>query len=147
MKTKRNLKRFYDAQENNFEDALKEIRNGKKEGHWMWFVFPQLKGLGSGSATRHFAINNVEEAVDFLQDEHLGGNLREITSALLNLDTNDIHKVFGKLDAKKLRSSMTLFRVAGERCGQAELFQQVLNKYFGGEMDEKTMEILIEREL
>ena len=147
VKVKRCLKKFHEAHGRDFESALSEVRGGQKLGHWMWYIFPQVKGLGESPTSQFYSINSLEEAVAFLKDPLLGGNLREITKALLSLKTDDAESVFGWLDAKKLRSSMTLFRVAGESCGQAELFQQVLDKYFGGEMDERTMEILIEREL
>ena len=103
------LDRYKNAQAASYETALKEIRNGKKESHWMWYIFPQIIGLGETSTSIYYSIKSIEEAEEYLNDEVLGTNLREITNALLELESNDPVEVFGPIDALKLKSSMTLF--------------------------------------
>lgn len=133
------LKRFRDAQKADYEQALSEIRAGKKRSHWMWYIFPQIHGLGYSSISRYYAIKNLQEAKDYLKDPVLGGHLREISSALLSLQTDDPHRVFGSPDDLKLLSCMTLF----EQADQAEtVFSQVIDKFYGGRRDRKTLQIL-----
>lgn len=139
------LKRFIDAGKRDFDTALREIRAGRKRSHWIWYVFPQIAGLGMSSTSRYYAIQSLKEAEDYLADPYLGANLREISSALLALDTDDPYEVFGSPDDMKLCSSMTLFEVAADRAGRAEdrkLFAAVLEKYYGGRRDPRTIEIL-----
>lgn len=138
MSTVSDLKRFTDAQRTSFSTALSEIESGRKRSHWMWYIFPQIHGLGMTSTSQYYAIKNQQEAKDFLADPYLGGNLIRISNALLKLDTNNASKVFGFPDELKLRSSMTLFAHVSD----FDVFQKVLDKYFDGKPDERTLEIL-----
>lgn len=108
----------------------------------MWYIFPQIYGLGDSSMARRYAIMSLDEARAFLSDPYLGGNLHEISAALLALETNDPGEVFDWPDDLKLRSCMTLFALAA---GGDSVFQRVLDKYFGGAQDQKTLEILARR--
>lgn len=135
----RNLQRFKEAQEQDFALALEEIRRGCKRSHWMWYIFPQIRGLGFSSMSCYYGIWNLEEAEDFLKDPYLGEHLRTICQALLDLDTNDPHWIFGSPDDLKLLSSMTLFEAAE---GKGGVFTKVIEKYYGGRRDQKTLELL-----
>ena len=136
------LERFRDAHRRDFAQAYAEIQNGYKETHWMWYIFPQIQGLGRSSTAQYYAVSDIEEAVEFLSDPYLGDNLRAITKELLSKSTNDAEDIFGYIDAMKLKSSMTLFHVAGEMCDENRVFYDVLTKYFNGELDEKTLELI-----
>ena len=136
------LERFRDAHRRDFAQAYAEIQNGYKETHWMWYIFPQIQGLGRSSTAQYYAISDIEEAVEFLSDPYLGDNLRAISKVLLSKSTNDAVDIFGYIDAMKLKSSMTLFHVAGEMCDENRVFYDVLTKYFNGEFDEKTLELI-----
>jgi len=136
------LERFRDAHRRDFAQAYAEIQNGYKETHWMWYIFPQIQGLGRSSTAQYYAISDIEEAVEFLSDPYLGDNLRAISKELLSKSTNDAVDIFGYIDAMKLKSSMTLFHVAGEMCDENRVFYDVLTKYFNGEFDEKTLELI-----
>ena len=136
---KYNLERFKIAQERSYAYALAEIRNGRKVSHWMWYVFPQIAGLGRSSTAEYYSISCLDEAREYLADEVLGERLIEISSALLELNTNDAETVMGFPDCLKLRSSMTLFSVAS---GGKKVFNDVIAKYYGGEPDERTLEII-----
>lgn len=133
------LKRYIDAQERDYDTAYSEIKNGKKVGHWMWYIFPQLKGLGKSETSEFYGISGIEEAKAFLEDDFLGGNLVEISSLVLGLETNDLKDVFGAVDYMKLKSCMTLFAVADS---DYEVFFRVLEKFYDGEPCEKTLKIL-----
>lgn len=132
------LERFLSAQEHDYEIALSEIRNGRKQSHWMWYIFPQIQGLGYSSMAQFYAIKDREEAVTYLNHPVLGKRLVEISEVLLNLRENDARKVMGYPDDLKLKSSMTLFYVVSGRT----VFKQVLDKYYFGELDEKTVSLL-----
>lgn len=136
---KADLSRFTAAHESHYVQALREIENGRKTSHWMWYIFPQIAGLGSSSTAAYYAIRDLEEAKAFLADAYLGGNLREICRALLKLEENNPSRIFGWPDDLKLRSSMTLFSCAGD--GES-LFDDVLDKFYGGEKDELTLNLL-----
>lgn len=136
------LERFRDAHRRDFAQAYAEIQNGYKETHWMWYIFPQIQGLGRSSTAQYYAISDIEEAVEFLSDPYLGDNLRAISKELLGKSTNDAVDIFGYIDAMKLKSSMTLFHVAGEMCDENRVFYDVLTKYFNGEFDEKTLGLI-----
>ncbi len=136
------LDRFIDAQAQHYETALAEIQNGKKESHWMWFVFPQIKGLGYSDISKYFEIQSRGEAEAYLAHPVLGKRLEEISEALLDLGTNDPVVVLGGIDALKLHSSMTLFWAVSQRA----VFGDVLLKYFGGYLDFRTMQILRDME-
>jgi uncharacterized protein (DUF1810 family) len=133
------LTRFTEAQEYIYDQALSEIKEGKKQSHWMWFIFPQIAGLGYSETTRFYAIINKSEAKEFLEHPILGTRLREITNELLNLDQNDAKAIFGKPDDKKLQSCMTLFSQVSD---QNDPFHKVLDKFFNGQADQRTLEIL-----
>lgn len=133
------LTRFLDAQNQVYLKALGEIQQGQKQSHWMWFIFPQLKGLGTSDAANYYGIRSLAEAKAYLQHPVLGKHLRQITTALLALEGKNAFEVFGSPDDMKLRSCMTLFSLALDT---EDIFQHVLDKYFGGERDNKTISIL-----
>jgi uncharacterized protein (DUF1810 family) len=137
------LERFVQAQEEGgaHARALTELREGQKRSHWMWFVFPQLAGLGRSPMARRYAIASVDEAVAYLAHPVLGPRLRQCAEILLELDTSDAETVFGALDAMKLRSSMTLFARAA---GEGSVFEEVLERSFAGAEDERTLDLLAE---
>ena len=135
------LQRFTEAQKKDFDTALSEIRSGHKRSHWMWYIFPQIQGLGFSSTSVYYAIQNMAEAEDFLNDPYLGANLRTISEALLELDTDDPYQIFGSPDHLKLLSCMTLFEAAD---GEGGVFTQVIEKYYDGRRDDKTLYILEE---
>lgn len=135
------LARFRTAQDPIFETVLTELRGGRKRTHWMWFVFPQLRDLGRSPTAQFYGISSIEEARAYLSDRVLGERLRLSTAAALESGTNSAHALFGSPDDLKFRSSMTLFlAAAGEEAGS--LFQHALNRYFAGESDERTLELL-----
>lgn len=133
------LSRFTRAHRRSFPAALEEIRSGKKRGHWMWYIFPQIQGLGHSSTAALYAIDDLEEAEAFLKDPYLGGNLIQISRALLELETDDPSEIFDDPDDLKLRSCMTLFSVLP---GADAVFEDVLLKFFDGYPDEHTLRIL-----
>ncbi|MCL2709500.1 MAG: DUF1810 domain-containing protein [Planctomycetaceae bacterium] len=134
------LQRFIKAQEQDYAIALAEIQSGRKRGHWMWYIFPQLAGLGSSPTSKFYAIADMNEANAYLLHEQLGQRLIEITTALLGLSTNDANEVFGSPDNMKLRSSMTLFSLIPNA---PPVFQAVLDKFFSGNHDDRTKKLLI----
>lgn len=133
------LDRFLTAQKDYYKTALQEIQSGQKRSCWMWFIFPQIAGLGYSETARYYAIKDMDEAKEFMEDDTLGSNLIEISQELLKVDSDEAEEVMGWPDDLKLRSSMTLFALAKPEC---EVFQKVLDKFFEGEMDQKTIEIL-----
>ena len=133
------LERFYKAQEYDYETALSEIRNGRKESHWMWYIFPQIAGLGRSTTAEYYAIKSKEEAKGYIEDPVLGKRLIEISQALLQVISDDAEMVMGWPDNLKLRSCMTLF---AEVAPEQPVFRNVLEKFYDGEMDEKTLDIL-----
>lgn len=137
--TENSLQRFLDAQESDYSIALSEIISGKKQSHWMWYIFPQIQGLGFSEISKFYAIKNIHEAREFLNHPILGSRLIHICNELLILGTNDAHKIFGYPDDLKLHSSMTLF----SSLPNTDLFfQKVLDKFFKGEKDPKTLGLL-----
>ncbi|HEX3616766.1 MAG TPA: DUF1810 domain-containing protein [Solirubrobacteraceae bacterium] len=136
-----NLQRFVDAQDDGgvYAQALAELRAGRKRGHWIWFVFPQIDGLGSSATARLYAIGSVGEAAAYLAHPLLGPRLIDACEALLALPTRDAAAVLGGLDAIKLRSSMTLFAHVD---GTAPVFAEVLERFYGGERDAATERLL-----
>lgn len=132
------LQKFLDAQQRDYSSALSEIINGKKRSHWMWYIFPQIQGLGHSQTAKFYAINDLNEAKDFLHHQVLGKRLIEICNVLYNLKSDDAHSIFGSPDDVKLRSSMTLFSLVP---GADPIFQKVLDKFFDGNKDEKTLAI------
>ena len=136
----KSLERFVDAQAfaSVYERALAEVKNGQKIGHWIWYIFPQMKGLGMSDNSHYYGIDGLEEARAYLQHPILGKRMREITTAFFELQGKSAEDVFGYLDAMKVRSCMTLFNEVAED----ELFMQVLEKYYQGEKDKATMRLL-----
>jgi len=133
------LNRFIDAQRVVYSDVLEELRSGRKRTHWMWFVFPQLAGLGRSETARFYAISGAAEAVAYLHDPLLGARLLECTRTVLEHSGKSVTAMFGSPDDMKLRSCMTLFAsVAPEQV----CFQQLLDRFFNGEPDEKTVALL-----
>lgn len=132
------LQRFIVAQEESYHRALCEVKASRKCSHWMWYIFPQLKGLGRSSTSSFYGIAGLKEAQDFLSHPILGNRLREISEALLKLDSNNAHDIFGSPDNLKLRSCMTLFDVIEPN----SVFQEVLDKFFSGRKDNRTLSIL-----
>jgi uncharacterized protein (DUF1810 family) len=133
------LQRFLDAQATDYAQALAEIKNGRKRSHWMWYIFPQIQGLGFSSTSKHYAIQDLAEATAYLQHPVLGKRLVEISTALLGLAGSDANRVFGSPDDLKLKSSMTLFAAVP---GADAVFEKVLAKFFGGVRDGKTLQLL-----
>ncbi|RBY88114.1 DUF1810 domain-containing protein [Blastococcus sp. TBT05-19] len=128
------LQRFVDAQRDTYDQALSELRGGEKRTHWMWFVFPQIAGLGRSGMAQRFAIADLDEARAYLAHPVLGRRLVECARALTALDVDDPVAVMGSIDAVKLRSSMTLFA----RASDEPVFREVLDHYFGGDEDDAT---------
>lgn len=134
-----NLDKFLDAQEKDYEIALAEIRSGRKQSHWMWYIFPQIAGLGFSDMAKRFAIGNLSEAKAYLEHPLLGKRLMEISKALLNIKSHKATQIMGSPDDVKLRSSMTLFSCVP---GADPVFQSVLNKFFNGSRDDQTEQLL-----
>jgi uncharacterized protein (DUF1810 family) len=134
------LHRFLEAQEGVYARALRELRSGRKRGHWMWFIFPQIEGLGRSATTRYYAVKSAAEARAYLRHPVLGPRLRDCARALLALDTHAARDVLGYPDNLKLRSSMTLFAHAAGESGT--VFHRVLDQYFDGEPDRRTLDLL-----
>ena len=133
------LKRFEDAQEKMYQIALKEIVNGKKVSHWMWYIFPQLRGLGYSHMAYTYGIKGIEEAKAYLEHPVLSARLIEITEALLVHKRKPIEDILGDIDAMKLRSSMTLFALISE---DGSVFHQVVNHFFDNKLDEYTYSLV-----
>lgn len=135
------LQRFVAAQDSagTYDSALRELRAGRKQGHWMWFVLPQVAGLGRSETARRYALSGLPEARAYLEHPVLGARLRECAGVLAGLGATDATAVLGAVDAQKLRSSMTLFAHAAP---QEPVFQDVLDRYFDGEQDPATLERL-----
>jgi uncharacterized protein (DUF1810 family) len=131
-----NLRRFVDAQSPVFEEVRRELTEGRKRGHWMWFIFPQLKGLGSSQTALYFGIASRAEAEMYLQHPILGPRLYECTRLVNQIDGRTIGEIFGYPDDLKFRSSMTLFAAAKP---EDKIFQEALDKYFAGEPDPQTI--------
>jgi uncharacterized protein (DUF1810 family) len=134
-----NLARFTEAQNGVYEHAVAELRRGQKTSHWMWFVFPQIAGLGQSATSRHYAITSLAEAQAYVLHPVLGPRLRECASILASLSGRTAQQIFGSIDAVKLRSSMTLFQRADP---DEQLFGRVLDRYFDGAADPATQERL-----
>jgi uncharacterized protein (DUF1810 family) len=137
------LERFIEAQAPVYAQALGELRAGQKQSHWMWFIFPQIAGLGQSPTSRAYAVQTLDEARGYLAHPLLGGRLRECCQALMNLRGKSAEEIFGAIDTMKLRSCLTLFTEADH--GEV-LFYNLLEKYFDGDPDEATLEILSDLE-
>lgn len=129
------------AQEQDYDQALKEIRSGRKQSHWIWYIFPQLKDLGFSSTAKYYGIRDLDEAKAYLREPTLSTRLIEISKALLMLNENDPETVMGYPDDMKLRSSMTLFSAADP---DEPVFTQVLEKFFHGKADDRTLNLIRE---
>lgn len=134
-----NLNRFLEAQEKNYGTALSEIRSGQKRSHWIWYIFPQARGLGFSYTSEFYGIDGLAEAKAYIGNRLLRERLVEASEALLALEQSDAGYVMGYPDDLKLRSSMTLF---AEAVPEMDVFQRVLDKFFGGEKDQKTLDLL-----
>ena len=138
MSSEYNLERFIDAQEASYEIALSEIKSGRKKSHWMWYIFPQVQGLGFSETSKFYAIKDIGEAKAFLEHPVLGERLVRICNALLHLESDNAHNIFGSPDDLKLQSSMTLFSSLNIN----PVFQKLLYKFFNGIKDDKTLQII-----
>jgi uncharacterized protein (DUF1810 family) len=131
-----NLQRFVDAQRSVYETVCAELRAGRKRSHWMWFIFPQIEGLGSSEMAHRFAISSLKEAKAYLEHPVLGARLRECSRLVADVDGRSVEEVFGYPDDMKFRSSMTLF---GQATPDNDVFVECLRKYFEGEADPSTL--------
>jgi uncharacterized protein (DUF1810 family) len=131
-----NLQRFVLAQQPVYENVRAELRAGQKRSHWMWFMFPQIRGLGYSELAQKFAISSLDEAKAYLQHPVLGARLRECSRLVADAEGRSAEEIFGYPDTLKFRSSMTLFAKASE---ENDVFSDCLRKYFGGEMDPSTL--------
>jgi uncharacterized protein (DUF1810 family) len=136
---KSRLERFVNAQETDYDTALSEIRAGRKRTHWMWYIFPQVEGLGFRETSRYYAVKGIAEAEDYFRHPLLGQRLIQISNELLHLDTSDATAIFGSPDDLKLKSCMTLFALLPQT---DPVFASVLSKFFGGRMDELTVRLI-----
>jgi len=135
------LQRFVEAQDPVIDEVKRELRSGRKQSHWMWFVFPQTKGLGSSRLSKRYAISSTAEAEAYLDHPKLGRRLRECTGIVNGLDADSANAVFGSPDDLKFRSSMTLFESVAD---EPTPFTTALRRYFDGDRDSKTLELLEE---
>lgn len=133
-----NLQRFLDAQENSYDIAKGEIISGKKQSHWMWYIFPQLAELGHSSNSKYYGILSLDEVKAYLAHPLLASRIVELSQILLARDNIDIQEIFGNIDSQKLKSSMTLFELADP----ANTFGAVLDRFFHGKRDRKTLDIV-----
>jgi uncharacterized protein (DUF1810 family) len=134
-----NLRRFVQAQEDDYEQALSEIKSGRKQSRWMWYIFPQYEGLGFSATSRKYAIKNIAEAKAYLGHAVLGPRLIECAEAVLRIEGRTAHEIFSSPDDMKLRSCATLFACISPA---GSVFDQLLDKYFHGARDEKTLRLL-----
>ena len=140
MNDRYDLQRFVDAQESIYAQVLKELKAGRKSSHWMWFIFPQLSGLGYSSMARRYAISGRDEALAYSEHPVLGPRLRECTALINNITGSTIHQILGTPDDLKFRSSMTLF----SRCSRdPQIFLDALDRYFEDGVDPATVKLLL----
>lgn len=132
------LCRFIDAQNEDYAQALSEVRNGVKRSHWIWYIFPQMKGLGFSYNSEYYGISSFQEVHDYLQNEFLRKRLFEITETLLLHRGDNIERIMGSIDALKLKSSMTLF----DAVRPGDIFGEVLYEFYAGERCERTLELI-----
>lgn len=139
------LERYVEAQAPCYARVLEELAAGEKTSHWMWFIFPQLRGLGMSSTARRFGLSGLEEARAYLAHPLLGPRLRECTRSVLAVEGRTAHEIFGSPDDLKLRSCLTLFAQAAgpSPAPETRVFDEALAKYYGGEPDPRTLELLI----
>jgi uncharacterized protein (DUF1810 family) len=134
-----NLARFIDAQEGVYDEVLGELHRGKKATHWMWFIFPQIAGLGHSEISDRFSISSINEARAYLEHPILGSRLSECVDLVMQIDGKSAAQIFGYPDDLKFRSCLTLFSIAGE---SSSIYQYALDKYFDGEPDSRTLDAL-----
>lgn len=139
MKDRFDLQRFVSAQECQYNDAISELKSGRKLTHWIWFVFPQLEGLGRSPTAQHYAIRSLAEARAYLDHPLLGARLKECTSAVLNVEGRTAHEIFGHPDDLKFHTCMTLFAAIS---GQESIFEKAIEKYYNGTSDQATLDLL-----
>lgn len=132
------IERYLTAHKKYYSKALSELKNGKKQTHWMWFIFPQIKGLGESETDAFYSIKSLKEAKEYINNEYLHSHMEELLNVLLNLKTNDPMEVFGYIDSLKLCSSITLFQEVDNN----PLYQEILNKYYDGQNDSLTKSII-----
>ncbi len=132
------LNRYINAQIHNFDLAYKELKNGKKVSHYMWYMFPQLKGLGRSYYSEYYGIISIDEAKEYYQNEFLRNNMNTLLNILLGLKENDPYIIFGTPDNFKLKSSMTLFYLATKEI----IFKKIIDKFYNGELDVQTIKLL-----
>ena len=132
------LNRFISAQNKVYDRVVAELKNGRKRSHWMWYVFPQLDGLAQSTTSKYYAIKTRDEAIAYLKHSILGARLRECCNLILTIEGKTVSQIFGYPDDRKLKSSMTLF----SEVSTDPIFIHVLNKYFQGELDAKTLQLL-----
>jgi uncharacterized protein (DUF1810 family) len=137
-----NLARFLEAQQRCYARVLEELAAGAKTSHWMWFIFPQLKGLGASATARRFGLSGLEEARAYLAHPMLGERLRECTRGVLAVEGRSAHQIFGSPDDLKLRSCLTLFAAAASPSPEDQVFSAALARYYGGEPDPLTVQLL-----
>ena len=133
-----NLLRFMEVQDKVYPYAIQELKEGRKRSHWMWYIFPQLRGLGHSRMSNYYGISGIDEAESYLENPILNQRLREVCEAILALETDDAKEVFGGIDALKLKSSMTLFDLASP----SDVFDKVLKKFFDGQKDIRTLRLI-----
>ena len=134
------LNRFIEAQVTDYDIALSEIKAGRKRTHWMWYIFPQFRGLGHSQTSKYYEIQSLDEAMQFLNHPELGLRFMQITTELLNLEEKDATKIMGHPDDLKLKSCMTLFLEIDTN--KESIFKKVLDKFFEGKRDQKTINLL-----
>lgn len=135
-----NLDRFIKVQKQYYSIALSEIKQGKKKSHWMWFIFPQLKGLGMSATADYYGINGIKEAKEYYHNNYLKNNLIEISKTLLELNSTNIEYILGYPDNLKLKSCMTLFELVDSN---EKVFKDILNKYYNGVRDQQTIKLIM----
>lgn len=136
-----NLSRFLDAQQQTYQQAYAEVQAGEKQTHWMWYIFPQLKGLGVSNMSEFYGITGSDEAMAYLAHPILGSRLREICQLLMESHTDSAVAIFGTPDYLKLHSCLTLFAMVED--DDDSIFNQVINKFFGGNYDQETVSLLL----
>lgn len=139
MNDKYDLMRFLEAQDGTYDSAVEELRRGRKSGHWIWYVFPQIAGLGDSHMSKRYAITSLDEARAYAAHPVLGPRLLECIGLVMAVNEKSARQILGHIDALKFRSCLTLFTIA---CDGNPVFQKALDKYFGGQRDALTLEAL-----
>lgn len=140
MQLNYNLERYIDAQKTDYDIAYREMQQGKKTSHWMWYIFPQIIGLGSSSTSKYFAISDEKEATLYLEHPLLGKRLADISEVLLKINNRSANSIFGSPDDTKLLSSMTLFESI--ESPYSDIFKKIIDKYYNGKRDNNTLHLL-----